>query len=70
LLFRNELPPNVEPRRLCLRHVASIGDRPSLAKGCSYDAYRHPGRKSRSPEPSKPYDIAPIFPAGSNHCSS
>jgi hypothetical protein len=39
LLFLDQMPPEIEPRCLCLRHVASIGDRPTLAKWCSSDAY-------------------------------
>jgi hypothetical protein len=39
LLFRDELPPKVESRHLCLRHVASIDDRPAFAKWCLSDAY-------------------------------
>ena len=42
LLFGDELPPEVQPRRLCLRHAASIGDRPRHAKWCLSDAYCNP----------------------------
>jgi hypothetical protein len=38
-LLRDELPPEVQTRRLCLRHAASTGDRPPPAKWCSSDAY-------------------------------
>ena len=47
LLFRDQLPPEVEPRRLCLRHVASIGDLPPLAKWCSSDAYWRTAKAGR-----------------------
>jgi hypothetical protein len=39
LLFLDQTLPEIEPRRLCLRYVASIGDGPTLAKWCSSDAY-------------------------------